>query len=121
MKFSNIHPASDSDFLSGIFSGVIYCYANFVCYANFLLLSNNFLGGGANCLKEKTAVTGTMYQNTEMSCFQRKPWPNKFWYCMSLNMLKTSKLGLISWTKDKYVKTNGRVPNSTVNRHPGSE
>ena len=30
-------------------------------------------------------------------------------------MLKTSKLGLISWTKDKEVKTNGRVPNSTVN------
>ena len=28
---------------------------------------------GANCLKEKTAVSGTMYQNTEMSCFQRKP------------------------------------------------
>ena len=39
----------------------------------------------------------------------------------TLNMLKTSKLGLISWTKDKQVKANGRVPNSTVNRHPGSE
>ena len=39
----------------------------------------------------------------------------------TLNMLKTSKLGLISWIKDKKVKTNGRVPNSTVNRHPGSD
>ena len=29
-------------------------------------------------------------------------------------MLKTSKLGLISWTKDKQVITNERVPNSTV-------
>ena len=42
-------------------------------------------------------------------------------HLITINMLKTSKLGLISWTKDKYVKTNGRVPNSTVNRHPGSE
>ena len=36
-------------------------------------------------------------------------------------MLKTSKLGLISWKKDKQVKTNGRVPNCSVNRHPDSE
>ena len=43
----------------------------------FLLFSNHFLGEGqipgANCLREKTAVSGTMYQNAEMSCFQRKP------------------------------------------------
>ena len=45
----------------------------------FLLFSNQFLLGeeqipGANCLREKTAVSGTiMYQNIEMSCFQRKP------------------------------------------------
>ena len=44
----------------------------------FLLFSNQFFLGerqipGANCLREKTAVSGTMYQNTEMSCFQRKP------------------------------------------------
>ena len=39
----------------------------------------------------------------------------------TLNMLKTSKLGFISGTKDKQVKTNGKVPNSTVNRCPGSE
>ena len=39
----------------------------------------------------------------------------------TLNMLKTSKLGLISCTKDKYVKTNGKVPSSTVNRHPDLE
>ena len=44
----------------------------------FLLFSNQFFGGegqipGANCLREKTVVSGTMYQNTEMSCFQRKP------------------------------------------------
>ena len=43
----------------------------------FLLFSNQFLGGGANfwgkLLEGKTAVSGTMYQNTEMNCFQRKP------------------------------------------------
>ena len=43
----------------------------------FLLFSNQFFGEGqipeANCLREKTAVSGTMYRNTEMSCFQRKP------------------------------------------------
>ena len=45
----------------------------------FILFSNqSFLGEGqipgANFLREKTAVSRTMYkQNTEMSCFQRKP------------------------------------------------
>ena len=43
----------------------------------FLLFSNQFFWGegqiaGANCLREETAVSGTMYQNTETSCFQRK-------------------------------------------------
>ena len=78
MKFSNINPASKFDFLSGIFFGGNYCYANFFCHANFsIVLKPNFLGGGqipgANCLREKTAISGTMYQNTEMSCFQRIP------------------------------------------------
>ena len=44
----------------------------------FYCFQTNFFGGEgqipeANCLREKTAVSGTMYQNTEMSCFQRKP------------------------------------------------
>ena len=43
-----------------------------------LMFSNQLFRGegqipGENCLREKTAVSGTMYQNTEMSCFQRKP------------------------------------------------
>ena len=80
VKFSNIHPASESGFLPGIFFwGGIYCYANFFCYANFSIVFKPifFWGGGANsranCLREKPAVSRTMYQNTEMSCFQRKP------------------------------------------------
>ena len=49
MKFSNIHPASECDFLSGIFSGGIYCYANFFCRADFsIVFKPIFLGGGAN-------------------------------------------------------------------------
>ena len=69
MKFSNIHPASECDFLSGIFSGEsIVMQISFVVLI-FLLLSNQFFLEegqipGANCL---------MGQNTEMSCFQRKP------------------------------------------------
>ena len=45
----------------------------------FILFSNQcFLGEGqipgANFFREKTAVSRIMYkQNTEMSCFQRKP------------------------------------------------
>ena len=45
VKFSNIHPASESSFLSGIFSGRIYCYTNFFCYANFSIFSNEFFLG----------------------------------------------------------------------------
>ena len=78
VKFSSIHSASESDFLSGIFSGGIYCYANFFCYAKFsIVFKPIFFGGGENSrgklLEGKTAVSGTMYQNTEMNCFQRKP------------------------------------------------
>ena len=43
----------------------------------FLLSSNQFFGGEANSwgklLEGKTAVSGAMYQNIEMNCFQRKP------------------------------------------------
>ena len=68
-------------FFRGFFWG-IYCYANFLCYANFSIVfycfqTNCFWGEGqipgANCLREKPAVSRTMYQNTEKSCFQRKP------------------------------------------------
>ena len=79
VKFSNIHPASESDFLSGIFSGgreSIVMQISFVMLI-FLLFSNQFFWGGANSrgklLEGKDSVSGTMYQNTEMSCFQRKP------------------------------------------------
>ena len=55
--------------------------------------------------------------------FSKETLTNSCTVChiITMNTLKTSKLGLISWTKDKQVKTNGRVPYSTVDRHPGSE
>ena len=65
-------------FFHGFFRGEsIVMQISFVMLI-FLLFSNQFLGGrgrfpGANCFREKTAVSGTMYENTEMSCFQRKP------------------------------------------------
>ena len=67
MKCSNIHPASESDFLSGIFFGGNLLLCKFFCYANFsIVFKPIFLGEGqipgANCLREKTAVSGTMYQ-----------------------------------------------------------
>ena len=50
---------------------------SFVMLIFSIVFKSIFFGGGAdsraNCLREKTAVSGTMYQNTEMSCFQRKP------------------------------------------------
>ena len=48
--------------------------SKFFCYANFSIVFKPFLffEGGGGRLREKTAVSRTMYQNTEMSCFQRK-------------------------------------------------
>ena len=49
MKFSNIHPASESDFLPGIFLGESIVMQILFCYANFsIVFKPIFLGGGAN-------------------------------------------------------------------------
>ena len=87
VKFSNIHPASESGFPPGIFfgGGSIVMQISFVMLI-FLLFSTQFFWGrgkfpGANCLREKPPVSRTMYQNTEISVFKGNP--NKFLYCMS--------------------------------------
>ena len=105
VKFSNIHPASESDFLSGIFSGGIYCYANFFCYANFsIVFKPIFFGGGANSrgklLEGKDSIQRNNVSKYRNELFSKE---NSCTVChiRTLNMLKTSKLGLISWTKDK--------------------
>ena len=45
-----------------------------VIYLLFSIVFKSIVfGEGANCLREKPAVSRAMYQNTEKSCFQRKP------------------------------------------------
>ena len=108
MKFSNIHPASESDFLSGIFSEGIYCYANFFCYANFsIVFKPIFLGGGTNSrgklLEGKDSSQRNNVSKHRIELFSKETLTNSCTVCHSrtLNMLITSKLGLISLTKDK--------------------
>ena len=108
VKFSNIHPASESDFLSGIFSGEIYCYANFFCYANFSIdFKPIFLEEGANSrgklLEGKDSSQRNNVSKYGNELFSKETLTNSCTVChiRTLNMSKTSKLGLISWTKDK--------------------
>ena len=78
---------------------------------------------GGKLLEGKASSQPNNVSKHRNELFSKETLTNSCTVChlITINMLKTSKLGLISWTKDKYVKTNGRVPNSTVNRHPGSE
>ena len=107
MKFSNIHPASESDFLSGIFSGeYIVMQISFVMLI-FLLFSNQFFGGGATSRGKLLEGKDSSQQNNvskyRNELFSKETLTNSCTVChiRTLNMLKTSKLGLISWTKDK--------------------
>ena len=73
----------------------------------FLLFSNHFLGGGANSRgkllegKDSSQRKNVSKHRTEL--FSKETITNSCTVChiRTLNMLKTSKLGLISWTKDK--------------------
>ena len=107
MKFSNIHPASESDFLSEIFSGEsIVMQISFVMLI-FLLFPNQFFGGGANSrgklLEGKDSSQRNNVTKHRNELFSKETLTNSCTVChiRILNMLKTSKLGLISWTKDK--------------------
>ena len=109
VKFSNIHPASESDFLPGNFlRGGSYCYVNFFFYANFsIVLKPIFLGGGVNSrgklLEGKDSCQWNNVSKHRNKLFSKATLTNSCTVCRirTLNMLKTSKLGLISWTKDK--------------------
>ena len=57
-------------FMDFLWGGSMVIQISFVMLI-FLLFLNEFLFG--DCLKEKPAVSPTICQNTEMSCFQRKP------------------------------------------------
>ena len=103
MKFSNIHPASESGFLLGNFSGGgVYCYANFFCYANFSIVfycfqTNCFLGRG-KLLEGKASSQPNNESKHRKELFSKETLTNSCTVChiITMNMLKTSKRGLIS-------------------------
>ena len=90
MKFSNIHPASESENLSGIFSGGIYCYANFS-----IIFKPIFLGGGANSRGELLEGKDSSQRNNvskhRNELFSKETLTNSCTVChiRTLNMLKT--------------------------------
>ena len=102
VKFSNIHPASESDF-QGFFQGEIYCYANFFCYANFSIVFKPIFGGRGKLLERKDSSQRNNVSKHRNELFSKETLTNSCTVChiRTLNMLKISKLGLISWTKDK--------------------
>ena len=90
VKFSNIHPASESGFLQGIFSGgggakSIVIQISFVMLI-FLLFSNQFFWGGGGQIPGQIAW-GKKQQSAEQ-CIKTQKWvvfegnPNKLLYCM---------------------------------------
>ena len=103
MKFSNIHPASESGFLPEIFSGGAYCYANCFCYANFSIVFKPIFLGGGKLLEGKASSQPNNVSKHRNEVFSKETLTNSCTVChiITINMLKTSKLGLISWTKDK--------------------
>ena len=103
MKFSNIHPASESDFLSGIFLGEsIVIQISFVMPI-FLLFSNQFFGGRDKLLEGKDNSQRNNVSKHRNELFSKETLTNSCTVCniRTLNMMETSKLGLISWPKDK--------------------
>ena len=110
-KFSNIHPALESGFLPEIFSGggQIYCYANLFCYANFSIVFKLIFGGrgkfplGGKLPERKASSQPNNVSKHRNELFSKETLTNSCTVChiITINMLKTSKLGLISWTKGK--------------------
>ena len=105
VKFLNIHTASEFDFLSGILSGEsIVMQISFVILI-FLLFSNQFFWGGANSrgklLEGKDSNQRNNVSKHRNELFSKETLTNSCTAChiRTLNMLKTSKVGLISWLK----------------------
>ena len=103
MKFSNIHPASDSGLLPGTFSGgsivVQISFAMLILYC----FQTNFLGGGGKLLEGQASSQPNNVSKHRNELFSKETLTNYCTAChvITINILKTSKLGLISWTKDK--------------------
>ena len=73
----------------------------------FLLFSNQFFLGGQICggklLEGKASSQPNNVSKHRNEVFSKETQTNPCTVChiITINMLKTSKLGLISWTKDK--------------------
>ena len=69
----------------------------------FLLFSNHFFGGRGKLLEGKDSSQRNNVSKYRNELFSKETLTNSCTVChiRTLNMLKTSKLGLISWTKDK--------------------
>ena len=69
----------------------------------FLLFSNHFFWGRGKLLEGKDSSQRNNVSKYRNELFSKETLTNSCTVCHSrtLNMLKTSKLGLISWTKDK--------------------
>ena len=70
----------------------------------FLLFSNQLFGGGANSRgKLFEGKVSSQPSKHRIELFSKETLTNSctVFHIITMNMLKTSKLGLISWTKDK--------------------
>ena len=87
-------------FFQGCFRGGLYCYANFS-----IVLKPIFRGGipGSKLLEEKASSKSKNVSKHRNELILKETLTNSCTVChiITVNMLKTSKLGLISWTNDK--------------------
>ena len=69
----------------------------------FLLFSNQFFWGRGKLLERKASSQPNNVSKHRNELFSKETLTNSCTVChlITINMLKTSKLGLISWTKDK--------------------
>ena len=117
-EFLKSYPVSEQNFqiytltwslaiFQGFFRGEIYCYANFFVMLIFLLLLNQFYffwgGGGGELLEGKASSQPNNVSKHRNELFSKETLTNSCTVChiITINMLKTSKLRLISWTKDR--------------------
>ena len=69
----------------------------------FLLFSNQFFSEGGKLLEGKASSQPNNVSKHRNELFSKETWQIQCTVChlITINMLKTSKQGLISWTKDK--------------------
>ena len=108
VKFLNIHTASEFDFLSGILSGESIVMQISFLILIFLLFSNQFFWGRGKLLEGKDSNQRNNLSKHRNELFSKETLTNSCTVChlITINMLKTSKVGLISWLKKKQISQN---------------